>query len=251
MKTAARPDKAGIENARRAGWLILPGRLPYERAWHWQHALVQARREGLIPDCLILLEHPPTYTLGRTADPHHILWDAAELERRGVSVHAVDRGGDVTYHGPGQLVGYPIVDLRQRGQDVHRYLRDLEEVLIRALIRWGIEAQRVAGYTGVWVGDEKVAAIGVAFRRWVSCHGFALNVNPDLSYFTGIIPCGITERGVTSLERLLPRAPSLEEVAGEVIRRFQEVFQMSLEPVDEERLRELGLHWRAEYSLAR
>ena len=207
-------------------WAVRPGRVPYEAARRWQQELVAARAAGRMPDLLILLEHPPTYTLGRAANPGHILMDEGERRRRGVTVHAVERGGDVTYHGPGQLVGYPIVDLRTRGQDVHRFLRDLEEVLIRVLDDFGIQGQRVPGLTGVWVGDEKVAAIGVAFRRWISYHGFALNVDPDLTFFHGIVPCGIADRGVTSMARLLGPEPPGTDVAARIVRRFSDVFGM-------------------------
>lgn len=227
-------------------WAVRPGRVPYEAARRWQQELVAARAAGRVPNLLILLEHPPTYTLGRAANPGHVLMDEGERRRRGVTVHAVERGGDVTYHGPGQLVGYPIVDLRTRGQDVHRFLRDLEEVLIRVLDDFGIRGQRVPGFTGVWVGDEKVAAIGVAFRRWISYHGFALNVDPDLTFFHGIVPCGIADRGVTSLARLIGEAPSLEHVADRCLHHFGHVFDAQWVPGGDARLQALGLYWNGE-----
>lgn len=224
-------------------WAVRPGRVPYEAARRWQQRLVEARAFGRVPDLLILLEHPPTYTLGRAANPGHILLDEGERRRRGVSVHAVERGGDVTYHGPGQLVGYPIVDLRARGGDVHRFLRDLEEVLIGVLGDFGIRGHREPGLTGVWVGDEKVAAIGVAFRRWISYHGFALNVDPDMTFFRGIVPCGIADRGVTSLARLLGEAPPLEQVAERCLHHFGRVFGAQWVADGDARLQALGLYW--------
>jgi lipoyl(octanoyl) transferase len=180
---------------------------------------------------LLLLEHPPVITLGRGADPAHVIASPEELARRGIPLHETDRGGDVTLHAPGQLVGYPILDLRARGRDVHRYLRDLEEVLIRALSSWGLEAGRVPGATGVWKGNDKVAAIGVAVKRWVTCHGFALNADVDLSLFDAIIPCGLVGTGVTGLSRLLGRPVGVEEAAGRVRAAWPAVFSTRLRPV--------------------
>jgi lipoyl(octanoyl) transferase len=178
-----------------------PGTVPYGLAWDWQRELVgrRQRREGR--DTVLLLEHPPVYTLGRRADRTNVLLDDAELTERGIELVAVDRGGDVTYHGPGQLVGYPI--LRLSGMRVVDYVRALEEILIRTLGTFGIDADRSDGFTGVWVGDEKVAAIGVRVAAGgVTSHGFALNVHPDLSDFDGIVPCGIADRGVCSMATL-------------------------------------------------
>jgi lipoate-protein ligase B len=164
--------------------------------------------------------------LGRGADEKNVLWDEGERARHKVELHPTGRGGDVTYHGPGQLVGYPIVELRRR--DVHLYLRDLEEVLIRTLADFGIRSDRVTGYSGVWIGDAKIAAIGVRVSRWVTSHGFALNVHPDLSYFSSIIPCGIQSGSVTSMEKFLSPVPSVEEVAKRVAVHFGEVFQLEM-----------------------
>lgn len=178
-------------------------------------------REGRSPDTLLLLEHPPVITLGRGADPRHV------LDRLGLDVVETGRGGDVTYHGPGQLVGYPVVALRGERRDAHRYLRDLEEVLIRALRGWGIEGRRREGLTGVWVGSDKVAAIGVRLNRgWITSHGFALNVSTDLSGFARIVPCGIRDEGagVTSIGCLLGKAPPLEEVSERVSSEFRREF---------------------------
>jgi lipoyl(octanoyl) transferase len=186
------------------------GREPYGRVYDWQRELVAARKAGRVPDLLLLGEHTPVITLGRNARRENIRLPEAELARRGVEIHETDRGGDVTYHGPGQLVGYPILDLAGLRKDLVWYVRALEEVLIRAAGEFGIEAtRRVAPankrqlYTGVWAGDEKLAAIGVHVSRWVTSHGFAFNVTTDLSHFDLIVPCGIGDKGVTSLEKVL------------------------------------------------
>ena len=174
---------------------------------------------------LVFVEHdPPVITLGRGADAAHVVAPRERLAREGVEIHETQRGGDVTYHGPGQIVGYPILRLDLHGRDVHRYLRDLEETLIRLLARFGIQGERVRGMTGVWVGREKVAAIGVAISRWVTWHGFALNVDPDLAHFGLIVPCGLQGMGVTSLARLLGRAITVAEVKGPLVECLVEVF---------------------------
>jgi lipoyl(octanoyl) transferase len=205
------------------------GRVPYGEALALQKTFVEARRAGHVPDLLLLLEHPPVLTLGVRGDGGraHILATAATLAAQGVEVFETGRGGDVTYHGPGQLVGYPILDLKPDRCDVHRYLRDLEEVLIRAAADFDVSAERVAGLTGVWVGREKLAAIGVRSSRWVTSHGFAFNVATNLDHFGLIVPCGIADRGVTSLVRLGCPA-SLPEVADRVAARFCEVFEREI-----------------------
>jgi lipoyl(octanoyl) transferase len=205
------------------------GVVPYQDAVALQAEFVEKRRRGEVPDLLLLLEHPHVITLGvRThRDRSHIVAGAAELAGRGVTVHESGRGGDVTYHGPGQLVGYPILDLGPDRRDLHRYVRDLEEALIRALSRFDVRAGRIAGLTGVWVGNDKIAAIGVRISRWITSHGFALNIATDLECFRLIVPCGIADRGVTSLERLLRRPVSREEVEPAVIDGFCEVFGSS------------------------
>jgi lipoyl(octanoyl) transferase len=202
------------------------GLLPYADALALQQALVEDRKADKITDVLLLVEHPAVLTLGVRGDGgrSHILAPAAELSDRGISVFETGRGGDVTYHGPGQLVGYPIVSLKPDRCDVHRYVRDLETVLIRVAADYGIEAGRIEGLTGVWVGDEKVAAIGVRIARWVTSHGFALNVNTDLDAFGLIVPCGIADRGVTSFKRLLGRHVDFDEVVDSVVRHFADVF---------------------------
>ena len=202
------------------------GVVPYEDALALQQGLVEARRRGEIPDTLLLLEHPHVITLGVRVrnDRSHVVATPEQLAARGVTVHESGRGGDVTYHGPGQLVGYPIFDLAPDRRDLHRYVRDLEEALIRAVARFGIRAGRVEGLTGVWVGAEKVAAIGVRISRWITSHGFALNVSVDLDYFGLIVPCGIRDRGVTSMSRLLGRDVTVAEAAGPVAEALADVF---------------------------
>jgi lipoyl(octanoyl) transferase len=206
------------------------GRVDYAEALKLQASLVEDRRAGRIGDTLLLLEHPPVITLGvkTRRGPTHIVATADRLARMGVTVHETGRGGDVTYHGPGQLVGYPIVDLRPDRCDVHRYVRDLEEVLIRTAAAFAIEARRVPGLTGVWTGpagrEEKLAAIGVRISRWITSHGFALNVATDLSHFDLIVPCGIVDCRVTSLERLLGRPVPMCDAEDAAVAAFEAVF---------------------------
>lgn len=208
-------------------WL---GSIDYASAWQLQRELVQQRREGTIPDTLLLLEHcPPVITLGRAAHREHLLVSSHLLQEMGIQLVETDRGGDITYHGPGQLVGYPILDLREHGRDVHLYLRRLEEALIDALRHFGVVAHRKEGFTGVWVGEQKIAAIGVKVSHWVTMHGFALNICPDLSHFNLIVPCGIRDKGVTSLQRLLGREVTHEQVIPAVVEAFAQVF--NLQPV--------------------
>ena len=205
------------------------GRVPYEKAWKYQKELVESRRRGEIGDSLVFVEHLPVLTLGRAWKRQNVLADALALTEKGVEVYEVERGGDVTYHGPGQVVGYPIVNLADRGRDLHRYLRDLEEVIIRVVGSYGLGAGRKVGITGVWVGEEKVCAFGVAVKSWVSYHGFALNVNTDLSYFSLINPCGIQDKGVTSLAKLLGHWVDPEEVKAKIAESFANVLGYSRE----------------------
>ncbi len=205
------------------------GRVPYGEALELQRRLVEARRAGDAPDTLVFVEHPHVLTLGaRTRGARtNILATPDRLAALGVEVFETGRGGDVTYHGPGQIVGYPILDLRPDRCDVHRYVRDLEEVLIRTAADYGIRAERVRGLTGVWVGSEKLAAIGVRISRWITSHGFAFNVATNLDYFKLIVPCGIADRGVTSLARLVGRAVPLTDVQDAMTVHFCEVFGRS------------------------
>ena len=199
------------------------GRLPYGEALDFQVRLVERRKADEIPDQLLFVEHPHVITLGRNGRTEHLLAAEEHLRRAGIAFHPTDRGGDITYHGPGQLVGYPILDLRGWKRDVVAYIRAIEELLIGALGEFGIPAERVAGLTGVWSSGAKVAAIGVHISRWVSSHGFALNVSTDLSFFQYIVPCGLT-RPVTSMERLLGTDPGRDAVMAAVVRHFGSVF---------------------------
>jgi lipoyl(octanoyl) transferase len=207
------------------------GLVPYGDALALQRALVEERRADRVHDLLVLVEHPPVLTLGVKGDGgrSHILATPEALDARGISVFETGRGGDITYHGPGQIVGYPIIDLNPDRRDVHRYVRDLEEVLIRTAGDFGIAAARVPGLTGVWVGQEKLAAIGVRISRWITSHGFAFNVATDLAHFDLIVPCGIADRGVTSLERLGCPA-GRRDVEDRIVEHFCRVFERERVP---------------------
>jgi lipoyl(octanoyl) transferase len=205
------------------------GRVPYEEGLELQARLVAQRQRGEVPDTLLLLEHDPVFTLGRNARAEHVLHSAEILRARGFGVFETGRGGDVTYHGPGQVVGYPILDLSPDRQDVHRYVRDLEEVMIRTCRDFGVEAERVSGLTGCWVGRDKIGAIGVRISRWVTSHGFAFNVVNDLSPYSLIVPCGIADRGVTTLQQLLGRPVPLDEAQAALTRNFADVFERRIE----------------------
>ncbi len=197
-----------------------------------QRALVEERRAGRVPDLLLLLEHPHVITLGARLEVarSHLIATPELLAARHVEVHESGRGGDITYHGPGQIVGYPVVDLRPDRCDVHRYVRDLEDVMIRAAEDFGVRAARIEGLSGAWVGADKLGAIGVRISRWITSHGFAFNVMTDLDFFDLIVPCGITSGGVTSLARAAGRPIRLEEVARSLVRHFGDVFDR--EPVE-------------------
>ena len=196
------------------------GRKSYKAVWDLQKEMQQQRIKGDIEDTLILVEHDPVYTLGKNANEDHLL----QSRDQSVDVFNIERGGDITFHGPGQLVGYPILDLSNYKKSVSWYMRTLEQVLIDTLIEFKIIAQRNDGLTGVWVGDEKIAALGVRISRWVTMHGFALNVNPDLSFYDGIIPCGIFDHGVTSMEQLLGETQNNDNVKNMVIEKFNKYF---------------------------
>ena len=205
------------------------GVVSYNDALELQKHLVERRKSNEIPDQLLLLEHPPVITLGVKTrnDRSHVVAAPEVLEEEGVEIFESGRGGDVTYHGPGQLVGYPIMDLRPDRCDVHRYVRDLEEMLIRVAASFGVSANRLPGLTGVWVGDDKLAAIGVRIARWITSHGFAINVSTNLAHFNLIVPCGIVGKGVTSLERLTGRTLGMDEVADSAAKAFAGVFDRS------------------------
>jgi len=222
------PTAAGADRARQAPprWSIDfevrdLGRLGYLAAWDLQRAVHAEVADGLRPPTLLLVEHDPVITFGRKGGREHLLASEDDLRARGFALHDIERGGDVTYHGPGQLVGYPIFPVGRRVRD---FLRGLEGALVRVLAQYGIAGAGSPGYAGVWVGEEKVVAIGVAIQRQVAFHGFAMNVHTDLSHFQTIVPCGIADRGVTSLSRLLGRHVPLEEVKPRVIAAFRHVF---------------------------
>ena len=200
------------------------GLIDYQKAWDLQHTLFEKRRANSIDDTLLLLEHPHTYTFGKSSDKSNLLLDDSELKRRNISLYDIDRGGDITYHGPGQLVGYAILDLKNWEQDTHKYLRALEEVIIQTLSEFGIEAIRDEEHTGVWVNDKKICAIGIKVSRWISMHGFALNVNTDMDLFNGIVPCGIEEKGVTSLSEELNKKCNIDIIKSSLVKKFSEIF---------------------------
>ncbi len=209
------------------------GRIDYQRGIELQEKLMSLRQQGKAEDTLILLEHPPVLTLGRRGHEENILIPKEELAANGIQVHEVGRGGDVTYHGPGQIVGYPIFDLNNHGRDIKDFVWKIEEVFIRLLDReFGIEAKRdEKKYTGVWVGTNKITAIGIAVKRWVTMHGFAFNINTDLEHFKWINPCGITDKGVTSLQKLLGVTMDFENMNKITARYFGEVFDMEQSPI--------------------
>lgn len=223
-------------------WL---GRIAYADALRLQMRICDCKKRGFVPDVLLLLEHPPTITLGRRADRNHLLVRDDELRARGIALWETDRGGDVTFHGPGQLVGYPLLALEGGERDVHAYMRNLEESLIRLLAAYGIRAERDSRFTGVWTSKGKIGALGVHISRWITRHGFALNVTTDLSFFDLIVPCGIVGRGVTSMQALLSRPFDLAEVAERYVQEFGAVFNRIMVPVGASELnRRLDAHER-------
>ncbi len=198
--------------------------IEYKKAWDLQYQIHSLRVKNEIEDTLLLLEHPNTYTLGKTAHIENLIGDKEFLAKHSVSVFNIDRGGDITYHGPGQLVGYPIINLSDWYQDSHKYLRTLEEVIIKVCNDYGLKAVRNEKYTGVWIDNRKIAAIGIKISRWVTMHGFAFNINTNLSLFNGIIPCGISDKPVTSLEKELGRAIEISEIKEKVLYYFTKEF---------------------------
>lgn len=216
---------------RRSALLVELGRMRYGDAWVWQRRAAKAVADGTLAEVVFLVEHPPVYTIGRGAHGSraNLLWPEDERRRRGIELFEVDRGGDITYHGPGQAVVYPILNLNHEGRDLHRYLRHLEEVIIATVAGFGIEAGRLPPHTGVWVGEEKIAAIGVKASRWVTQHGLALNVDPDLDHFAGIVPCGIADKGVTSMARILGAPVAVEAVKPRLVEELAGAFGLELE----------------------
>jgi lipoyl(octanoyl) transferase len=202
------------------------GPIGYDEALALQRELVEERRADRVPDLLLLLEHPAVITLGVRSEiaRANVVASSERLADLGITIHETGRGGDVTYHGPGQIVGYPILDLRPDRCDVHKYVRDLEEVMIRTCAAYGVPAGRIPGLTGTWVGAEKIGAIGIRISRWITSHGFAFNVRTDLDHFRLIVPCGITDRGVTSLEKVTGRSIPIGDVENAITRSFAEVF---------------------------
>ena len=204
------------------------GFIDYKEAWDLQKSTFENRYKKKVNDVFYLLEHPHTYTLGKVADRKHLVGTDEYLSKNKISVYDIDRGGDITYHGPGQIVGYPIIDLNEWEKDTHKYLRALEEVIILTCAHYGLKGTREPKYTGVWIEDRKIAAIGIKVGHWITMHGFAFNVNTDLSLFAGIIPCGIPDKDVTSLNRELGRKIDINEVKTLLVKNFKEVFNYDL-----------------------
>ncbi|HMU43846.1 MAG TPA: lipoyl(octanoyl) transferase LipB [Ignavibacteriaceae bacterium] len=201
------------------------GIIDYQEAWDLQKKLLELRYQNKIADILLLLEHPNTYTLGKVADKNNLLSDQDFLKENKITVYEIDRGGDITFHGPGQIVGYPIINLLNWKRDTHEYLRGLEEVIIRTCDEFGLKSKRNPKYTGVWIDDRKIAAIGIKISRWITMHGFAFNINTDLSLFNGIIPCGIKEKSVTSLSKELNVEVEIKIVKEKLLNNFKQFFE--------------------------
>lgn len=233
-------DREG-ELPHRRVWLLNLGLEPYGPILELQNTLVDWRQRELISDVLLLLEHPPVITLGRRGNEAHILASPGLLHREGIEVHRVERGGDVTYHGPGQLVGYPILHLPSYGLGASDYMHLLEEVIARTLADYGLVTHRRDGIIGVWVGNNKIAALGVRIKRGVAFHGFALNVAPNMFHWTLIIPCGITDGGVTSIALELPEAPPISDVRARIAQHFAELFEVDLIPTTLSALQEAAM----------
>jgi lipoyl(octanoyl) transferase len=224
-----------LQQPKKICWVLDCGLIAYRQAWELQKQLVTARKRGAIPDTLLLCEHPHVITIGRNGNREHLLASDDLLAQKSIEIHQANRGGDITYHGPGQIVGYPIVDLAEHRRDVRWYVQLLEEVMLRATLDHGIAGKRINSQRGVWVdtpaGEEKLAALGVHMSRWVTSHGFAYNVSTDLSYFDLIVPCGIRAKRVTSLERILGPTVSTRQVRERLRSHFGEVFECRLENV--------------------
>lgn len=201
------------------------GTIAYKEAWDFQHQIFDLRVKNDIADTFIFVEHPHTYTLGKTADSANLIFNNEQLQKKGITVFNIDRGGDITYHGPGQIVGYPIIKLSDWKQDTHLYLRGLEEIIIRTCSHFGLETGRKEGLTGVWIENRKIAAIGIKVSRWVTMHGFAFNINTDLDLFNGIIPCGIKDKEVTSLKKELGKHVEMNDVKEILVKEFVDFFE--------------------------
>ena len=219
-------------------WFADLGQIGYSECLGLQKRLIKRRAAGEIGDMLLLLEHNPVFTIGTSGGEDSLLVSPEKIERAGVEVHRTDRGGNITYHGPGQLVGYPIMDLKRHGKDAHLYLRNLEQAVIECLTELGIEGVRMDGFTGVWVGNDKICSIGIAIRKWVSYHGFALNVSPDFTHWSLIHPCGLVDRKVTSIERLLGHNPGIDAVKRGMIAGLASVFGVDPVQIDPTELAE-------------
>jgi len=203
------------------------GFIDYKEAWDLQKEIFSKRVSCEVEDYLLLLEHPNTYTLGKTAHKENLIGSEEYLNQNQISVYEIDRGGDITYHGPGQIVGYPIIDLNNWFKDTHKYLRALEEVIIKTCSEYGLNCERNPKHTGVWIGDRKIAAIGIKVSRWITMHGFAFNVNTDLNLFNGIIPCGIQDKSVTSLREELDKEIDIQKIKEKLLKNFYDVFNYS------------------------
>jgi len=205
------------------------GLIEYENALRLQRNLAEARLKGEVPDVILLLEHPPVLTIGTSGGESDILASTETLSQENMSVVPTDRGGGITYHGPGQLVCYPIFDLRNKGKDIHQYVRNLEEVIIRTLASLSVAACRIPGYPGIWVGNEKVCAVGIQVTKWVTRHGFALNVNNNLKHFSYIRACGIPDKGVISISHLVGHKLQIEAILPSLLKSFSQVFNLTIE----------------------
>lgn len=200
------------------------GFIDYQEAWDLQKDVFDKRLKKHLPDTFFLLEHPHTYTLGKVAEKENLISSEEQLRELGIKVYEIDRGGDITYHGPGQIVGYPIINLTEWKQDTHEYLRGLEEIIMNTCSEYGLKTERNSKYTGVWIGSRKIAAIGIKVSRWITMHGFAFNINTDLNYFGGIIPCGIKDKEVTSLKNELGNEVNILEVKEKLLKNFKLFF---------------------------
>lgn len=214
-----------------------PGFIDYDKAWKLQKAIFDKRLKGEIEDIFLMLEHPNTYTLGKVAKKEHLVGNEDYLKENEFTIYEIDRGGDITYHGPGQIVGYPIINLELWKKDTHQYLRALEEIIMLTCSDYGLKTERNEKYTGVWIEDRKIAAIGIKVSRWITMHGFAFNINTNLNHFNGIIPCGIKDKDVTSLQREFKRNFEISEVKELLLKHFSEIFRYDkIERVNPEEL---------------